>query len=111
MRNGARGVPLAVVVQPSHPQVSRAIREEGARSGGIDPATLDVAIPQRRFAAFFAERGVPALDLLPAFERAARDRDPDDFYLNNDTHWSVAGNEIAAREIAAFVADQLAALH
>jgi SGNH hydrolase-like domain, acetyltransferase AlgX len=103
-------VPLAVVIQPSHPQVSRAIREQGARSAGIDPATLDVSIPQRRFMTFLAERGVPALDLLPAFERAARDRDPDGFYLNNDTHWSVSGNEIAAREIVGFVADQLAAL-
>ena len=102
-----RGVPLAVVVQPSHPQVSRALLAEGARSAGIDPAGLDVAAPQRRLTAFLAERGVPALDLLPAFERAARERDPDGFYLVNDTHWSVAGNEIAAREIARFVAAQL----
>jgi len=103
-------VPLAVVVQPSHPQVSRAMLEEGARSAGIDPDTLDVTVPQRKFAAFFAEHGVPALDLLPAFQRAARDRDPDGFYLNNDTHWSVSGNEVAARELAGFVADQLSAL-
>jgi len=105
-----RRVPLVVVVQPSHPQVSRAMLEEGARSAGIDPGTLDVTIPQRRFAAFFAERGVPALDLLPVFERAARERNPDDFYLKNDTHWSVPGNEVAARELAEFVAAQLSAL-
>ncbi|MGH7337423.1 MAG: alginate O-acetyltransferase AlgX-related protein, partial [Myxococcota bacterium] len=103
-----RGVPLAVVVQPSHPQVSRALLEEGARSAGIDAAALDVAVPQRRLAAFFADRGVPVLAFLPAFARAARERDPDGFYLVNDTHWSVPGNEIAAREIARFVADQLA---
>jgi hypothetical protein len=103
-----RGVPLAVVLSPSHVQVSSALLEEGARSAGIDPAALDVTIPQRRLAAFLAARGVPTLDLLPAFARAARDRDPDGFYLNNDTHWSVSGNEIAAREIARFVADQLA---
>jgi hypothetical protein len=102
------GVELAVVVQPSHPQVSHAILEEGARGGGIDPDALDVTIPQRRLAAFFAERGVPTLDLLPAFERATRDRDPDDFYLKNDPHWSVAGNDVAARALVPFVADQLA---
>jgi hypothetical protein len=102
-----RGLPLAVVVSPSHPQVSRAILEEGARSAGIDPAGLDVAAPQRRLAAFFAERGVPMLDLLPAFARAAQQSDPDGFYLKNDTHWSVSGNEIAAHEIARFVANQL----
>ena len=101
-----RGVPLAVVVSPSHPQVSRAILEEGARSAGIDPAGLDVAVPQHRLAAFFAERGVPMLDLLPAFGRAAQHSDPDGFYLKNDPHWSVSGNEIAAREIARFVAVQ-----
>ncbi len=103
-----RGVPLAVVVSPSHPQVSRALLAEGARRAGLEPAALDVAIPQRRLSAFFAERGVPMLDLLPAFEHAARERDPDDFYLRNDTHWSVPGNEIAARELARFLADQLA---
>ena len=103
----ARGVPLAVVLSPSHVQVSRALLAEGARSAGVDPAGIDVAGPQRRLAAFFAERGVPVLDLLPAFERAARERDPDGFYLTNDTHWSVAGNEIAAQEIARFLADQL----
>ena len=97
-------VPLAVVVQPSHPQVSRAMLEEGARSAGIDPDTLDVTVPQRKFA------GTPRSDLPPAFQRAARDRDPDGFYLNNDTHWSVSGNEVAARELAEFVADQLSAL-
>jgi hypothetical protein len=88
--------------------VSRALLEEGARSAGIDPAGLDVAIPQRRLTAFLTARDVPVLDLLPAFARAARERDPDGFYLVNDTHWSVAGNEIAAREIAKFVADQFA---
>jgi hypothetical protein len=88
--------------------VSRALREEGARSGGIDPAGLDVAVPQRKLAAFFASRDVPVLDLLPAFERAARDRDPDGLYLRNDTHWSVSGNEIAAQELARFLSDQLA---
>jgi hypothetical protein len=101
-----RGVPLAVVVSPSHPQVSRSILEEGARSAGIDPAGIDVAVPQRRLAAFFAARGVPMLDLLPAFARAAQHSDPDGFYLNNDPHWSVSGNEIAAQEIARFVAVQ-----
>ena len=71
------------------------------RSAGIDPATLDVTIPQRRLVAFLADRGVPALDLLLAFERAARDRDPDGSYPNNDTHWSVSGNEMAARRARA----------
>jgi hypothetical protein len=104
-------VALAVVVQPSQPQVSRALLEEGARSAAIDPAALDVTIPQQRLAAFLAERGVPELDLLPAFQRAARDRDPDGFYMKNDPHWSVAGNEIAARELVGFVTDQLAATH
>jgi hypothetical protein len=104
----ARGVPLVAVISPSHAQVSPRMLAEAAHSSGIDPATLDVAIPQRRLAAFFAERGIPALDLLPAFQRAARESDPDGFYLNSDTHWSVAGNEIAAQEIARFVADHLA---
>jgi hypothetical protein len=104
----ARGVPLVVVVSPSQVQVSPALLAEGARSASADPSAFDVAIPQKRLAVFFAERDVAMLDLLPAFARASRTHDPDGFYLKNDTHWSVPGNEIAGEAIARFLAEQLA---
>jgi hypothetical protein len=85
---------------PSHSAGLARDARGGRAQRGDRSARIDVTVPQRTFAAFLAERGVPALDLLPAFERAARDRDPDGFYLNNDTHWSVSGNEVAARELA-----------
>ncbi len=103
----AHGVPLLVVIHPSHSQVSPAMLAAAVQDAGIDLASLDVAIPQRRLLDFFAQRNIPALDLLPAFQRAAHEHDPDEFYLLQDTHWSVPGNEIAALELAAFLTSRL----
>ena len=47
--------------------------------------------------AFFHERSVPCLNFLPAFRQLP------DTYAPHDTHWNVAGNHLAAREIAAFL--------
>jgi hypothetical protein len=40
------------------------------------------------------------VDLLPAFRSAARTTR---LYKPRDTHWNIAGNRLAAREIAAAV--------
>ena len=58
---------------------------------------MDVALPQRRLAAFFARHQVPCLDLLPHFAGAA------DTYAAHDTHWNVAGNRLAAERLAAWL--------
>lgn len=51
---------------------------------------------------FCAQEGIPMLDLTNALEHeVASGRE---VYLPDDTHWNAAGHEVAARELAAFLA-------
>ena len=92
-----RGVKLAVVLIPDEFQVNNAVLQRAMRDADLKPAELDLDGPQRRLQAFFAQRQVPCLDLLPAF------RQEPDTYAPQDTHWNVAGNHLAVRQIAAWL--------
>jgi hypothetical protein len=92
-----RGVPLAVVLIPDEFQVNPAVLAEALAEAGVGRDRIDVDMPQRRLRAFFAERGVPCLDLLPAFSRAV------DVYAPRDTHWNERGNRLAAGRIREWI--------
>jgi hypothetical protein len=92
-----RKVPLAVVLIPDEFQVNPAVRADAMAEANVASVRVDVALPQRRFQAFFAERGVPCLDLLPAFAGVA------DTYAPRDTHWNERGNRLAAEQIHAWL--------
>jgi hypothetical protein len=96
-----RAVPLAVVLIPDEFQVNPTVRAQALADARLDPAQLDRTLPQRRFLAFFAERGIPCLDLLPAFD------DVSDTYEPWDTHWNRAGNQLAAEGIVRWLRDEL----
>jgi lysophospholipase L1-like esterase len=52
---------------------------------------------------FCASAGIPLLDLTPTLERAARSGRA--LYFADDAHWNATGHEIAAEELAKFLAD------
>jgi len=85
----AHGVQFLVVMIPTRKQASA---EPHATVDG-----LDLEKPQRTFAAFFTEHGIPYIDLLPAL-RAAAATAP--VYFRYDAHWTVWGHTAAARAIA-----------
>jgi lysophospholipase L1-like esterase len=89
-----RGVPVAVVLIPDEFQVNAAVLGAALQEAGLAREQIDLDLPQRRLLEFFAQRGVPCLDLLPAF------RTVPDTYAPRDTHWNVRGNHLAARHIA-----------
>ncbi len=93
-----RKVPVAVVLIPDEFQVNSAVLAEAMAEAGLSRREIDLDLPQRRLAAFFAERDVPCLDLLPAFRGVA------DTYAVRDTHWNRRGNRLAAQRIAAWLA-------
>ena len=71
-------------------------------------------LPQEIFMAKAAEAGIPALDLLPAFQKACREKPGgacqlEDRYLFADVwmHPSAYGHELTAREIEALVSQGL----
>jgi hypothetical protein len=89
-----RRVPVAFVLIPDEFQVNPAVRDQAVRDARLNPAALDLDLPQRRLRDFCAARGVPCLDLLPVFRAA-----PDSF-APHDTHWNVRGNRLAAAALA-----------
>jgi lysophospholipase L1-like esterase len=53
---------------------------------------------------FCAAAGIAFLDLTPALEQAAASGRP--VYFADDAHWNAAGHDVAARELAKFLAWQ-----
>jgi hypothetical protein len=89
-----QGVRLAVVLIPDEFQANSAVLHLALREANMSRGDLDIEFPQKRLKEFFAQRGVPCLDLLPAF------RDQPGTYAPRDTHWNEKGNRLAAVEIA-----------
>jgi hypothetical protein len=92
-----REVPVYFVLIPDEFQVNPAVLARALHQAGRNADEIDLDLPQQRLREFFAEQGMPCLDLLPAFAGIA------DTYAPRDTHWNVRGNHLAAREIAAFL--------
>jgi GDSL-like Lipase/Acylhydrolase family len=88
------GVPLAVVLIPDEFQVNPAVQADAITDAGVSTSGVDIELPQQRLRAFFQLCNVPCLDLLPAFASTPGT------YAVHDTHWNVAGNRLAADEIA-----------
>jgi hypothetical protein len=93
-----RKVAVAFVLIPDEFQVNSAVLAQALASANLTEADLDLDGPQRRLLEFFEKLRVPCLDLLPAFQQT-----PDTF-APRDTHWNVAGNHLAAKCIANWLA-------
>jgi hypothetical protein len=89
----ARGKPFAVVLIPDEFQVNPAVLRMAANEANVEPSSRDLEYPQRRLAAFFAQSGVPCLDLRPEFAGVPAT------YAPRDTHWNERGNRLAATHI------------
>jgi hypothetical protein len=96
-----RGVRVAIVLIPDEFQVNVAVLDEAQHLAGLTRGQIDLDLPQRRLLAFFAQRGVPCLDLLPAL------RTVPDTYARYDTHWNVTGNRVAGQQIARWLPEVL----
>jgi hypothetical protein len=96
-----RHVPVAFVLIPDEFQVNPGLLQEVLGAGGPAAADIDLALPQRRLTAFFAERAVPCLDLMPVFAGTT------DNYAPRDTHWNEHGNRRAAAAIEPWLRDLL----
>ena len=97
----AKQLPLAIVAVPPQFQVNVALCETLRRRQGCDSSDIDLELPQRRLAAFAAERQVPLLDLLPYLRRAERP-----VYERNAAGWNDAGNAVAAEALGGWLSSQ-----
>lgn len=107
IRDLARGVgaDCLVVLIPDETQVDPALQAEVARAWDRPLDAIDFTRPTRLVGAALARAGVTAVDLLPAFQAAAQQ---ERLYKPRDTHWNLAGNRLAASEIAPAVRARIA---
>ncbi len=97
----SRGARLLVAVLPDELQLYEPLRQRFlGEVRGADGVRLDVSLPNRLLGEALDADQIPHLDLLPVMRQAARN---EALYKPNDTHWNIAGNALASREIAAFL--------
>ncbi len=97
----SRRIHLVVAVLPDELQLYAPVQREFlADAPGADGAPRDLSLPNRLLDAGLESAHVDHLDLLPAMLEAARTTA---LYKPNDTHWNIAGNALAAREVIAFL--------
>ena len=79
-------------------RLSASLRYRGLSSGEIDPD-----LPNALLREFARARGIPLVDLTPAFV-AERTVAAEPLYKRNDNHWTPRGNCLAAGALVAFLA-------
>lgn len=93
---------LLIVAFPHSVQVNASHFEFFERLGyDTDRRSLDAARPQELLAGFCRERGIPWLDLLPAY----RARKGEEFYAPKDDHFNDDGSRLAADLIVEFISE------
>jgi len=100
-----RQIPLLVVIAPMGAQVEPVPAEYAAQVGARffgGGKRIEYLGYQQRVSAYCRSKGIPYLDLLPAF-RAANPSGRRWLYLPRDQHWTVAGHALAAGEIARYL--------
>jgi hypothetical protein len=105
-RTGSR---VALALMPSVLQVNVALRDAtvarlsaSLRYRGLSSAEIDPDLPIRLLREYARTRGIPLVDLTPAFVAESAAAEP--LYKLNDNHWTPRGNRVAARSLAAFLA-------
>jgi hypothetical protein len=100
-------VPAFFVLLPSDYQVDPDAFDEYVRGFGLDPASIDLALPNSRLAELMRARGLRVIDALPALrvERAAGKR----LYGAVDPHLSPEGHRVVARLLEPEIVNHLGA--
>jgi hypothetical protein len=110
MRVACAPVPMLVMIIPDEFQVEEPLWQSIVeRTPGEE---LDRFQPQRLLVAGLAERGIPALDLLPVLRAMPREMGVDGLsrrrvYHLRDTHINTRGNRLVGEALADFLAEHL----
>lgn len=92
-----RHIKFLVVLIPDELQVNSSLQSEFFRYfKEMRQAALDFSLPNRWLRSRLEQAQIDFLDLLDDFLKHAKDKK---LYKPNDTHWNIAGNELAANLI------------
>ena len=92
-------IALAVVLIPDDVQVDRTLQARVLKLKEVNskPDDFDFTLPNRLLATRLKQQNIECLDLLDEFARAGNGTV---LYKPNDSHWNIAGNQLAADTIA-----------
>jgi len=93
----ARGVPVLVVVLPSHYQVVPEALATYTEGFGLDASAIDRLLPNRQFGEALRAEGLDFIDTLPALEAAHRSGV--DVFGKVDTHLNAQGHAVVFEAI------------
>lgn len=106
-RAAQAGVPLAIVSIPDWHMVDRGYwRRSDDSKRLVDSGKGGPTAPVNLLRAIARRINVPMLDLLPVFQPRVDADGLGRYYLEGDYHWTVAGNQVAAESVAAFLAER-----
>jgi hypothetical protein len=90
------GLALSIAIIPDEMQVDPALWQQVRNTyyAGVDDKQFDLSRPNRLLKQGLDQLGIDYLDLTPAFMEDGRR-----LYRPRDSHWNIAGNELAARLI------------
>lgn len=94
---------FGVIVIPERVQVDPQFRSLILRDPS--PSTIDIGRPNRQFAGFAESNDIWLMDLLAIF--LEQSGEPSLYIGAADFHWSRAGHQLAAREVARSVSERL----
>ena len=100
----SRNISLTIVLIPDEMQVSKPLQTRVVVASGLAPASFDFTLPNRLLHASFEELKIDYTDLTTEFSSHSLN---DRLYRPNDSHWNIAGNELAARLILQHLSAQL----
>ncbi len=96
-----RGARFLLVLAPMRFQAEDVMfNEYFARNTLVDPGRYDRGLLHQTLGSECDERGIVALDLLPAIQSATRDGGA---FYHREGHWNVSGHRLAAREILRYL--------
>ena len=96
----AQGARFGLMIVPTRAQViPEAWRQLTGSNEGRDRA-FDPMQPNTMLAGIAGRTSTPLLDLTPAFREIARQRGTAPLYFARDQHWTAAGHDLAARQMA-----------
>ncbi len=93
---------LVAVISPAEIQIYDGLRKRVKESLGdcIGSKKIDMTLPNRLISEVLTKLEIAHIDLYQDFKREGKNRA---LYRQRDTHWNIAGNELAASEICRFL--------
>jgi hypothetical protein len=92
-----KGIDFVVVIAPDEFQVNQALQQDVIKSFYLNhpKPNWDITQPNKMLIDRLDKLRIPYIDLFPDFQKKSAER----LYRPRDTHWNIAGNQLAANII------------